>query len=89
MSMWWNARQFTKDEASHFYDSHVWELMSAHEIVKIQLFQKLNILPMSIFILMLEKVLKRSISGMELCYPELLQNEYIQKYNPKFVIVKD
>ena len=75
----WAERQFNKEEATKFAESNVWEQMTVDEIVKLQLFQKLCMVPFSLFHESLEKVLNRPVWTHEFADFESLQNEYLGK----------
>lgn len=75
----WAERQFNKEEATKFAESNVWEIMTADEIVKLQLFQKLCMVPFNLFHESLEKVLGRGVCTYEFADFKSLQNEYLGK----------
>lgn len=75
-------QQLTQQEAIAIHHSKVWERWTAHEIVKIQLFQNHLLVPFSKFHEAIEKVLDRPVFTHEFAFPDHLRKEFLGELSP-------
>ena len=75
--------QLTEKEAIQFHNSKLWEDMSAHEKVSLQLFQELLCMPFDVFHEAIEECLGRPVFTHEFAYIEMLRQEFLgEKESP-------
>lgn len=70
------TQEMTEAEAIAFHDSSVWEQWTDHQIVELQLFQRLLCVPFNRYHEAIEKVLGRPVWTHEFADTQRLQAEY-------------
>ncbi len=75
-------QQLTKEQAIRFYESGVWQDMSAQEKVEMQLFQDRLAMPFGEFLQAMESVLGRPVYTHEFADKDSLQKEFLGEIAP-------